>query len=86
MGITIRLRFKPSQNGGAEGVLYFKITHRRQCCNYATNYKILASEWDSRNSVVVPPRSGTRRDEVLKIRQRIRWEMSELSRMAKKML
>ena len=87
MGISIKLKFRPSQLEGREGALFFQLIHNRMSYQHTTNHKILPSEWDARRSVIIiPPASNPRRDVVMKIRRRVRWELVGLTKLANRIL
>ena len=87
MGISIKLKFRPSQLEGREGALFFQLIHNRVSYQHTTNHKILPSEWDARKSVIIiPPASNPRHDVVMKIRKRVRWELAGLTRLANRIL
>ena len=87
MGISIKLKFRPSQLEGREGALFFQLIYNRVSYQHTTNHKILSSEWDARKSVIIiPPVSNLRHDAVMKIRKRVRWELAGLTRLANRIL
>ena len=50
--VSIRLKFKASKSVPDEGVIYYQIMQNRRVCRIASDYRILASEWDEKRAVV----------------------------------
>jgi len=50
--VSIRLKFKASKSVPGEGVIYYQIMQNRRVCRIASDYRILASEWDEKRAVV----------------------------------
>ena len=87
MGISIKLKFRPSQLEERNGTLFFQLIHNRVSYQYTTNHKILPSEWEARrSSIIIPPASNSRHDAVMKIRKRVRWELAGLTKLANRIL
>lgn len=72
---TIKLKFRPSSVPGAEGTLYYQITHKHCSRSVSTSYHIYPREWDARNSTLLVPSDGKRRDILRLYKSSIRWEM-----------
>mgnify|MGYP004445169729 FL=1 len=84
MGITVKLRFRAAE--GREGTLAFLLGCGRASVQCSANYKILHREWNSRRrAIAVPPPGDARREAVMRIRRRVRYEMAALTRMANRM-
>lgn len=51
---TIKLGFRPSGITGAEGTIYYKLTHRRQVRVLSTGYRLMAENWSAESGMFVP--------------------------------
>ena len=87
IAMTIKLKFRPSLADGGEGRLYFHIFYQRTSFRFATAYCIHPSEWDAhRSTVKMPNRSSARYTALVKLRKRVRWEQSALTRLANELI
>ena len=77
---TIKLKFRPSSVLGAEGTLYYQITHKRCSRRLCTSYHIYPQEWDARTSTLLIPSGGERRNRLQSYMSSIRWEMRQYKR------
>ena len=85
MAITVKLQFRAT--AGREGTLAFLLGCGRASVQCSANYKILPQEWNSRRrAIAVPPPGDARREAVMRIRRRVRYEMAALTRMANRMI
>lgn len=51
---TIKLGFRPSDIMGAEGTIYYKLTHRRQVRVLSSGYHLMAENWSAESGMFVP--------------------------------
>lgn len=58
---TVKIKFRPSTVDGKQGILFYQIIHNRTTRQQKTNYHLYASEWDSRQSMVILPKSDSDR-------------------------
>ncbi len=80
---SVKVKFRPSTIGGKEGTLYYQVIHNRVVRQIYTNYKLLASEWDSHSEAVVlhrVPNEQERNNYLLSISSRIRWDKDRLNK------
>lgn len=56
---SIKVKFRPSAVKGREGIVYYKIIHRRAVRQLKTDYRVSWQEWDSGASAVKIPASAT---------------------------
>lgn len=77
---TIKVKFRPSAVIGVEGTLYYSITHERRVRQQLSGCKLLSSEWDVRHADIVIPPCGTRREQLLEIRENIRRDLRRFAK------
>ncbi|MDE6073205.1 MAG: site-specific integrase, partial [Muribaculaceae bacterium] len=78
---SIKVKFRPSTVSGREGTVYFQITHARTVKLLFTRYFIFSEEWNSEKSMVMTMPDGSKRvDSLSAIRQKIRWDIEQLTR------
>ncbi|MDE6511376.1 MAG: site-specific integrase, partial [Muribaculaceae bacterium] len=75
-----RVKFRPSTVSGREGRLYYQIIHERMTRQLLTDYRIFPTEWDDTHSSVVSGKGGTRYNELLSIKERIKSDTDRLFR------
>lgn len=78
---SIKVKFRPSSIANREGAIYYQIIHERKARQLATNYKIFPAEWDEKRSTLAT-RNAERRSFILAIRERIRWDIERLTKIA----
>lgn len=78
---SIKVKFRPSSIANREGAIYYQIIHERKTRQLATNYKIFPTEWDEKRSTLAT-RNAERRSFILAIRERIRWDIERLTKIA----
>lgn len=78
---SIKVKFRPSSIANREGAIYYQIIHERKTRQLATNYKIFPAEWDEKRSILAT-RNAERRSFILAIRERIRWDIERLTKIA----
>lgn len=78
---SIKVKFRPSSIANCEGAIYYQIIHERKARQLATNYKIFPAEWDEKRSTLAT-RNADRRSFILAIRERIRWDIELLTKIA----
>lgn len=80
---TIKVKFRLSSSPGADtGAIYYQVIHLRIPRQIATPYRIQSDEWDSARSTVTSSPSAARRQQVLSIREGIRWDVERLKKIA----
>lgn len=82
---TIKVMFRPSTLDDHEGTIYYRIIHERKPRQLGTDYHVFASEWDESRSMVTTKHNSDRKSFILSIRERIRWDMERLNKIAKKL-
>ncbi|MCM1452246.1 MAG: site-specific integrase [Clostridium sp.] len=80
---TIKVKFRPSTVANHEGTIYYQILHERKPRQLLTPYHVLATEWDESRSMVNTAHAGARKDLILSIRERIRWDIERLSKIVR---
>lgn len=81
---SIRVKYRILTGEQPQGTIYYQIIHERKVRQLGTNYHVFPDEWDDNRSRVVP---GVNRDRVpliLSIRERMRWDMERLTKIAKR--
>lgn len=79
---SVKVKFRPSSIAGIEGTVYYQIIHARKTRQLATEYKIFPSEWNERRCTLLVPQNSHRTSFVQSIRERIRWDMVRLNKIA----
>ena len=55
---SVKVKFRPSSVNGKEGTIYYQVIHKRVIRQIKTDYRILADEWDEKNSTVIIAADG----------------------------
>lgn len=76
---TIKVKFRPSCVAEHEGAIFYLITHKRQSRQIYTNYKVLANEWNARQSMV-SARHSKRQLYIQELRKAIQRDLDRLMR------
>ncbi len=58
---TLKLWFRPSTVAGAEGTLYYQVTHKRCVRRISTGYHIFPHEWNTKTRCIEVACAGERR-------------------------
>lgn len=82
---SIKVKFRASSVSDHEGAIYYQIIHERKVRQLPTDYRILSTEWDEKRAIVIVSRATERKPLLLSIRERIRWDMERLKRIALKL-
>ncbi|MDO4171433.1 MAG: site-specific integrase [Prevotellaceae bacterium] len=77
---SVKLKFRPSATPDRMGTLYFQVIHERTVRQFATDYRIYASEWDRRRSTVTISGDSGRRQTLAMLRERTFHDMERLRR------
>ena len=80
---SIKVKYRPSTVVDKEGSIYYQIIHDRKTRQLLTEYKIIPTEWnDKRSQLVIAPDSD-RRLTLVSMRERIRWDVERLNKIAR---
>ena len=82
---SVKVKFRPSTVEGRMGTVYFQITHARKVKLVFSKYFIFPGEWNGARGAVVVPTEPERAVAVSVIRQRIRWDVELLTRIARRL-
>lgn len=82
---SIKVKFRPSTVADHEGTIYYQIIHERKVRQLLTEYKVFSNEWDERRATVTATQKSERKPLILSIRERIRWDIERLTRIARKL-
>lgn len=82
---SIKVKYRPSSVSDHEGTIFYQIILDRKVRQLNTNYHVLPDEWDESRSMVTTKQSSERKSFILSIRERIRWDVERLSKIAKKL-
>lgn len=82
---SIKVKFRPSTVADHEGTIYYQIIHERKVRQLLTEYKVFSNEWDERRAMVTATQNSERKTLILSIRERIRWDIERLTRIARKL-
>ena len=67
------------------GSIYYQIIHKRIPRQIATEYRVNRDEWDDKRSTVVASETSDRKTLILSIRERIRWDVERLNKIASRL-
>lgn len=82
---SIKVKFRPSTVADHEGTIYYQIIHERKVRQLLSDYKVFQSEWDESRSMVTTTHKSERKSFILSIRERIRWDVERLRKIARKL-
>lgn len=82
---SIKVKYRPSSVSDHEGTIFYQIILDRKVRQLNTNYHVFPDEWDESRSMVTTKQSSERKSFILSIRERIRWDVERLSKIAKKL-
>lgn len=82
---SIKVKYRASSVEDHEGAIYYQIIHGRKIRQLNTDYHVRKDEWDDNRSMVVTRQSSERKSLILSIRERIRWDVERLTKIAKKL-
>lgn len=82
---TIKVKFRPSTVADREGTIYYQIIHERKVRQLLSDYKVFATEWDEKRSMVVTSHKSERKTLILSIRERIRWDVERLTKIIRQL-
>ena len=82
---SIKVKFRPSTVADHEGTIYYQIIHERKVRQLLSNYKVFPDEWDESRSMVITTQKSERKSFILSIRERIRWDVERLIKIARKL-
>lgn len=81
---TIKVKFRPSTVIDREGTIYYQVIHERKVRQLLTKYRVYPSEWDDSRSMVRSNLKDDRNLFICSIRERIRWDIERLTKIANK--
>lgn len=82
---TIKVKFRPSTVADREGTIYYQIIHERKVRQLLSDYKVFATEWDERRSMVITSHKSERKTFIFSIRERIRWDVERLTKIIRQL-
>lgn len=82
---SIKVKYRASSVKDHDGAIYYQIIHERKVRQLNTEYHVRKEEWDENRSMVVTKQSSERKSLILSIRERIRWDVERLTKIAKKL-
>lgn len=82
---SIKVKYRASSVEDHDGAIYYQIIHERKVRQLNTEYHVRKEEWDVNRSMVVTKQSSERKSLILSIRERIRWDVERLTKIAKKL-
>lgn len=82
---TIKVKFRPSTVADREGAIYYQIIHERKVRQLLADYKVFATEWDEKRSMVITSHKSERKTLILSIRERIRWDVERLTKIIRQL-
>lgn len=82
---SIKVKYRASSIEDREGTIYYQIIHERKVRQLGTVYHVLPDEWDETRSMVATGGSDTRRPLLLSIREKIRWDVERLTKIARRL-
>lgn len=82
---TIKVKFRPSTVADREGTIYYQIIHERKVRQLLADYKVFATEWDEKRSMVITSHKSERKTLILSIRERIRWDVERLTKIIRRL-
>ena len=81
---SIKVKFRPSTVVDREGTIYYQVIHERKVRQLLTKYRVYPYEWDDNRSMVRGNLKSDRDLFVGAIRERIRWDVERLTKIAHK--
>lgn len=82
---SIKVKFRPSTVAGHEGSVYYQIIHDRKPRQLSSDYHVFPCEWDESRSMVTTTHKSERKALILSIRERIRWDVERLTKIARRL-
>lgn len=82
---SIKVKYRASSVANREGAIYYQIIHERKVRQLNTAYHVRPEEWDENRSIVVTKQPCDRKSFLLSIRERIRWDVERLTKIARKL-
>lgn len=82
--VSIKVKFRPSTVADHEGAIYYQIIHERKVRQLLSDYKVFPTEWDESRSMVTTTTISGRKSFIISIRERIRWDIERLTKIARK--
>lgn len=82
---SIKVKFRPSTVADHEGTIYYQIIHERKPRQLLSDYHVLPSEWNEKQSMVTTDRESGRESFILSIRERIRRDVERLTKIVRKL-
>lgn len=84
--ISIRLKFRPSENSYKEGSLVFQLIHERMVKRIKSEYRIFNDEWDKeKGKIIIPSSTSPRYNQLIHIQSNIEWELLRLKKIAEEL-
>lgn len=82
---SIKVKYRPSTVVDREGAIYYQIIHERKVRQLTTDYHVHTFEWNESRSMVTASPDSERKFFIVSIRERIRWDVERLTKIAKKL-
>ncbi|MCM1139358.1 MAG: site-specific integrase [Muribaculum sp.] len=82
---SIKVKYRPSTVSDHEGTIFYQVILDRKVRQLNTDYHVLPEEWDESRSMVTTKQNSERKSFILSIRERIRWDVERLNKIAKKL-
>lgn len=82
---SIKVKYRRSSVSNHEGTIFYQVIFDRKVRQLTTNYHVFSEEWDESHSMVTTNQHSERKQFILSIRERIRWDMERLNKIAKKL-
>ena len=82
---SIKVKYRPSTVSDHEGTIFYQVILDRKVRQLNTDYHVLPEEWDEARSMVTTTHNSERKSFILSIRERIRWDVERLNKIAKKL-
>ncbi len=83
--ISIKVKYRPSTVSDHEGTIFYQVILDRRVRQLNTDYHVLPNEWDETRSMVTTKHNSSRKAFILSIRERIRWDVERLNKIAKEL-
>ncbi|MCM1078235.1 MAG: site-specific integrase [Bacteroidales bacterium] len=77
---TVKVKFRQSSVNDREGTIYYQVTHNRVARQVKTGYKVYLWEWDAKLRSINVRHDAERKDMLMSIRDKIRWDMNRFNR------
>ncbi|MCM1139388.1 MAG: site-specific integrase [Muribaculum sp.] len=82
---TVKVKYHGPSADGAEGVIYYQVTHQRKVRRLSTEYRVSREEWDDNRSMVIIRGDDNRKNFLLSVRERIRRDVDRLRKISERL-